>query len=274
MLLSGFGLFYSLLKYETSGDSILKWYKKRYARILIPYILWYVVHLVRAYNTPDTDWLQFLYGFSLIKYWTHDSGAWFLSVLVPLYALSTAFMKILSWGHFCRNTIVALCFTSVATCLHSDCYTLNTIYTIMPHISAFLIGMSLAYCFMQNRSICIWWFLLYSVVLLALFVFVERNFAVLYLSSCMFTLPVLVHLLKWRDNGNKTLCWFGSISLESYLTNGALPHYVAMIPWCVVSCNLNYGNYLGYSIVIVGGLLWAWCLHIASKWLLTKLKII
>ena len=100
MLLSGFGLFYSLRKYETSGDSILKWYKKRYARILIPYILWYVVHLVRAYNTPDTDWLQFLYGFSLIKYWTHDSGAWFLSVLVPLYALSTAFMKILSWGAF------------------------------------------------------------------------------------------------------------------------------------------------------------------------------
>ena len=52
----------------------------------------------------------------------------------------------------------------------------------------------------------------------------------------------------------KVFRFMGDISLESYLTNVALPSIIALIPFQVGNINLNYGNYLLYGLVIILGL--------------------
>ena len=52
-----------------------------------------------------------------------------------------------------------------------------------------------------------------------------------------------------------------------------MPNYVRLIPWDEFSYNINYRNYLGYCLVIVGGLIWAFVVHKISKYLQLKLKL-
>lgn len=273
MLLSGFGLYYSLSKAESNKTSILAWYKRRYARIIIPYVLWYVVHFVRACNTSNTDWVQFLFGFSLIKFWFYGGGAWFLSVLIPLYALSPWIKKLLTFQDMVgRNVIMVSCVLTIASFFHCSNPFFEHVLRAMPHFEAFLLGMAFAYYSIGGGRIKTPILLSYGIVLMISFFTINRDFANFYLSCCLIVLPLLLWCLEHNNMNTKILRWLGRISLESYLTNGALPHYVAMIPWCMLSCNLNYGNYLGYSIVIIGGLLWAWGLHVVSQWILSKIK--
>ena len=72
----------------------------------------------------------------------------------------------------------------------------------------------------------------------------------------MLLLIIKRHDIKWN-----WLLWLGTISLESYLTNTTLPSYVKMIPCHHLSIDINFGNYLGYGIVIIGGLIWAYLIH-------------
>lgn len=276
MFLSGFGLYYSLSKAESNRTCILAWYKRRYARILVPYVLWYIVHFVRACNTPNTDWVQFLFGFSLIKYWFHGGGAWFLSILLPLYALSPIIKNILFFSEKTgRNIILLTAILTIVSFFHSNNSFFEHVLRAMPHFEGFILGMAVGYYSQEGKKINIFLFEGYGLILLLSFFTINRDFANFYLSWCMIVLPLLLYYfdkIKHTHKVHKVLRWFGKISLESYLTNGALPHYVAMIPWCMLSCNLNYGNYLGYSIVIIGGLLWAWGLHVVSQWILSKIK--
>ena len=92
----------------------------------------------------------------------------------------------------------------------------------------------------------------------------------LHLGTCMMALPLLVWLLNCTHRGHASLRWIGKISLESYLTNGALPRIVALIPWGAAAW-INTGNYVGYSIVIVAGLFLAWVMHIMAEPIRKKL---
>lgn len=65
--------------------------------------------------------------------------------------------------------------------------------------------------------------------------------------------------------------FLGSISLESYLTNTLLPGWINRIPWHLLPVDINYGNYLSYGIVILGGLAWAWLIHRLSRPIISKL---
>lgn len=273
MFLSGFGLYYSLSKTDSNQTSLLTWYKRRYARILIPYVLWYVVHFIRAFGSSDIDWVQFLFGFSLIKYWFHGGGAWFLSVLMPLYALSPVIKKFIIYkGATGRNVILLTTILTTASFFHSSNSFYEHILRAMPHFVGFILGMAAGYYSQEGKKVNVLLFWGYGVFLLLSFFILNRDFANFYLSWCLIFLPFLLYFFDSRKNTYRILRWFGKISLESYLTNGALPMFVKMIPWCMLSCNLNYGNYLGYSIVIIGGLLWAWGLHVVSQWILSKIK--
>lgn len=272
-MLSGFGLFFSLNKVQWTTLNILQWYKKRLLRIFIPYLIWcipFFVYQIIVY--PDTNWFNWLYVFSLLSYWD-GSGvvAWFLSVLVAFYVIAPLIYKALLYkNQVMTNTMVFVVVTCVLYFLKPANVTLGLVCSNMPNLQAFTLGMTMAFLSKSNKTISNWWFVIGGLVAIILFLICHRESHMLHLGTCLILLPLLVYVLGLFKREMNVLRWFGSISLESYLTNGALPRIVALIPWGGYVW-LNKGNYLGYSIVIVVGVFLAWLMHKMSEPILKRL---
>lgn len=274
-LLSGYGLFFSLhkLTFTPSLWGVLLWYKKRLLRIFIPYLIWCIPFFVyQCMVYPDTDWLNLLYVFSLLSYWDGSGGvAWFLSVLIALYLISPLiYMALLSRGNVIVKTAIIAIIACALYYLHPSNVTLRLICSNMPNLLAFTLGMTLGYYTAFNKTVKVWWLVVCGSMAIALFFIRHHAAHMLHFGTCMIVLPLLVWLLNSTRRVHTSLRWVGKISLESYLTNGALPRIVALIPWGAADW-LNKGNYFGYSIVIVAGLFLAWVMHIMAEPIIKKL---
>lgn len=276
-MLSGFGLYFSLSKTESNIVSILKWYKRRLIRILVPYFLWCIpFFLYQLVVYPDTNWWDWLYVFSLLSYWDGSGGvAWFLSVLVALYVISPFLYKVL----FFKKRVVAI--TAVFVTFSLFAYflippqiniTIRLICSNIPNILAFVLGMVFGYFSHKDTQIKVIWFIVSGLMAIALY-YVNKGHQeshMFHLGTCLLALPVLCFLFRNISHDFKVLRWIGRISLESYLTNGALPRLVVLIPRGTISW-LNTGNYLGYTIVVIGGLLLAQVMHVISQPIIHRL---
>ena len=272
-MLSGYGLFFSLHKLTFTPFGVLLWYKRRLLRIFIPYLIWCIPFFVyQCVVFPDTNWFEWFYVFSLLSYWDGSGGvAWFLSVLIALYFISPFIYKsLLSRGNVLINAAIIAIIVCVFYFLKPTNVTFRLICSNMPNLLAFTLGMTLGYFTTLNKAVNFWWFVLGGSMAIALFFIRHHEAHMLHLGTCMMVLPVLVWLLNCTRRGHASLRWVGKISLESYLTNGALPRIVALIPWGAAAW-LNTGNYLGYSIVIVAGLFLAWVMHIMAEPIIKKL---
>ena len=263
MWLSGFGLFYSLSSFYERNESITKWYKKRYLRILVPYLIIFLFPgFILAICNSDTDWLRLLSRLTLISYWKYHDCAWFLAVLIPLYAISPLIYRFLLWRNkvWQNAALMALPLTLIPV-LQTGEVVVDTIIHHLPDAMAFIIGMVSAFYAKKQTSVNVLWFILGGVICVSLFFLQHRNYSTWYLGLNFFILPMLLLIIKRYDIKWNWLLWLGTISLESYLTNTTLPSYVKMIPWHHLSIDINFGNYLGYGIVIIGGLIWAYLIH-------------
>ena len=63
------------------------WYSVRYKRILIPYALILGPISVLEVLRGESVWTSIL-NFSTINYWLNHRGAWFIAMLIPLYAIT------------------------------------------------------------------------------------------------------------------------------------------------------------------------------------------
>ena len=267
--LSGFGLFYSLSK---NTDSLISWYKKRYIRILVPYLVFCLFPgFFEALIDPNTDWLRYIEKLTLISYWKNHDCAWFLAVLIPLYAVCPLFYKVIKYEDSRKlNYLLLLAPFTFLPFIHIENIVLNTICYEMTNGVAFITGMISASYAKKNKSINIFVFLLLGVLYCILFFLQHRNFSTWYTGLLFISLPFLLYLFDRFKIHWIWLSSLGIISLESYLTTTGLPKYVAKFPWEHIGVS-NYGNYLGYTIVVVGGLLWAWAIHSVSKPIQRKL---
>lgn len=273
LLLSGLGLYYSLTKHYSKDTSIWNWYKKRYVRILVPYLILKICpSLIIALLNTNTDWCYYTANFCLLTYWKYHDCAWFLSLLVPLYALTPILYTCLFRNNkVLINTLYFVVPLTVIPFIKTDNVILGTIIQHIPDVMAFIIGLSLGYYSQKEKSVNVLWFFAMGVMCLALFFVQHRNFASWYMGICFIVLPIILISLKHCKISFSWLTLLGAISLESYLTNTTLPRYVKMINWSVFSFDVNYGNYLGYFIVIVGGLLWAYLIHKLSAVVIKRL---
>ena len=274
-MLSGFGLFFSLKKTGNNALSILKWYKKRLIRILVPYLLWCIPFFVyQQVVYPDTNWLNWLYVFSLLSYWDGSGGvAWFLSVLIPLYVISPFLYKVLLFKkRVVANTAVFVVFSLVAYFLTPENVIVRQICSNVPNILAFVFGMIFGYFNLKGIKINVIYFIVSGLMAIVLYYTNKghQDSHMFHLGTCLLALPVLCFLFRNVSRNFKNLRWIGKISLESYLTNGALPRIVAFIPWGTFAW-LNTGNYLGYTIVVIGGLLLAQVMHVISQPIIHRL---
>lgn len=271
--LSGFGLFYSLSSFYERNDSIVNWYRKRYVRILFPYlILFFFPGFILAICNPDTDWLRLLSRLTLISYWKYHDCAWFLAVLIPLYAVSPLIYKFLLWkNRVWQNTILISIPLTLIPLFHTGDVVIDTIILHLPNSMVFIIGMASAFYSKKQVTVNVLWFISGGVLCVFLFFLQHRNYSTWYVGLNFLILPMLLLFIKRYDIKWNWLIWLGAISLESYLTNTTLPSYVSKIPWDQLPIIINYGNYLGYAIVIVGGIFWAWLIHVVSKPIIQKI---
>lgn len=72
--LCGLGLWYSLQKFGAS-EGVTTWYKRRYARILIPYLLITVVSNILAITRGSKSIISAILDISTINYWLNHRGA-------------------------------------------------------------------------------------------------------------------------------------------------------------------------------------------------------
>lgn len=89
LLLSGFGLWYSLnrLFIDKTLMGGKHWYSVRYKRILIPYVFIIGPITILGILQGESVWTSIL-NFSTINYWLNHRGAWFIAMLIPLYAIT------------------------------------------------------------------------------------------------------------------------------------------------------------------------------------------
>lgn len=267
--LSGYGLFFSLDNLLQKNGSVMLWYRKRLLRIFVPYIIWcipFFIHQIIVY--PDTDWLNWLYVFSLLSYWDGSGGvAWFLSVIILLYILAPILFRVIMYkGKQKLNFYILTITFSILYCVPPINPTFDQIFSNMPNLIVFITGMLMGYYSKKNKTIGPHYFLIAGVIAFCMY-FLNPNRTqshMFHVGTLMFLLPILIIVFEKFNKPWKGLKFLGTISLESYLTNGALPRVVALIPWGGLAW-LNRGNYLGYTIVIVGGIFCAWLIHLMSR---------
>lgn len=214
---------------------------------------------------------------SALEFWFYHRGAWFISLITPLYLISPLLFRFFQGkGKWLWATIIAVVLTllcSISIDNQSNTSVWNNIQDAFGRAPSFIIGMAIAKECRDYLRIS----LLYPICLFVLYfplhgLFPSAPLTWLFVPSILillvWTLQLLVNI-KWVE---RCLSFMGSISLESYLVNisfNALLNTVISY-YCLSSSSLLYGKYLQYSIVIVVGTLLAFLVNKYSKKFLAK----
>lgn len=135
--LSGFGLFYSLSK---PFKNVWEWYRKRFLRIIVPYLIIYAPALLLICIQNAKPWWYYFYNLSTISLWFNDGGCWFIAMLVPLYLVAPLWKRVLDKTKYTVIPTVIICIAMFSIG-----------YVLVSYLSGFLnqalfffIGMSVA----------------------------------------------------------------------------------------------------------------------------------
>lgn len=244
LLLSGLGLYYSL----RNTSSLSLWYKKRYARILIPYAIISCGYYVYYCVVNNLDVVDYVLLISTIGYWTDHIGAWFVALLIPLYAITPIydklFEKVKYKGLF---TVVSVIILSVITSIKTDNAIALNVEFAVSRMPAFLLGYYIGYIAYNKKSIGIANLLLILIGCIILYLLYENicpniNRAFLLVIPMVAIIAIVVKLLK------NLLAYLGEISLESYLFNIYLGYILNK------SFPL-YADVWGYIIIVFVGII-------------------
>lgn len=254
--LSGIGLSYSLGNVEFSCKSTLKWYRKRFTRLLIPYlIITGSAILVEMIGNQIFSGGGYLYRLSTVSYWFHDGGAWFVCVLIPLYLIAPFWKVVLGKVKF--PIIPTLLIMGIM-------YFANTSFQGDFRQAAFFFpGFWMARYIKSNYQLSLRGTILFFLcigILLVLYRFFGVGALLAILLFPFIWISCLLLNLMENTFVNPVLRFFGNISLESYLFNTSL------ITW-INHFNLLPGSLYPYryAFIVVFGVLFAWIIHTACK---------
>lgn len=189
-----------------------------------------------------------------LKYWISHESAWFIALLVPLYALAPWLDKCLRvHGQYKMifTLVVCYCVALIPQNIDSHSFLANVQFAII-RVPVFILGMWLGPSIKKQNKLNLGWVLLSLFIGLVIVAIIRKPLP----SYFFFTLPLLyvlasfcerLKMLKFRA----VLLFWGGITLESYMFNTTLPKYVhSLLEALAISDN---GNYLLYAIVVVVG---------------------
>lgn len=265
-LLSGMGLYYSLVKQDlsTKQDGIIRWYRVRYIKLLVPYLIMALPYYFWAAVIKHGVWGSFFSCVSTVEYWRTGGGIWFVGAIIPLYLIIPWWHRLLSGMRY--RWVPTLAVLVALICLGQ--------WRHMSEVAFFFVGYWLGKPVSEKKSanMAIW-----VLIPIVLYVLCKKLPALDWVPrSLLLVIPILFLATFTFDKVGQ---WFkrpfqfmGKISLESYIANVMLPGILAYIPWVVNGVNLNAGNRLLYLSVVVFGILIACLVHRLSEFLLKRLS--
>lgn len=275
LVLSGIGLFFSLGK---RIGSLSRWYCHRFLRIGIPFVLIIGAEYLFALSIGEINISRYILTMTTLGYWFHHDGAWFVSLLVPLYLLSP-------WLYNLRNhkngillllLILLLCVFIGKLDVTKDNNNFFYNFTFaLQRCPSFVLGFIIAPWVKCGHK-----FNIFILLLIGFFLkFILSRFCGVYGSSASFVLviPICACICCFSKIKSKCessifcksigfyigtcLSYMGKISLESYLTNSLLLRIV-------LAFSLPQSGYLIYLIVIILGIIMSIYINKLSNFIL------
>lgn len=264
--LSGVGLFYSTRMFNGGLKGVGNWYRKRFVRILVPYIIVYGTTLLL--QMPDNHNVLLcvggvIYKLSTISYWFGDGGCWFICVLVPIYFLTPFWNLVLERVKYpVIPTIVLM------VLLNMNIF--DSFNAAFYQASFFFCGFWVARYVKSEMIVSTKCMLLIGIgIIMLLCSFLAFGFWGL---LAILLAPVVWLFCLLFDKCNKTFInrifsFLGEISLESYLFNGTLIVWINhfhMLPDSMYSYR--------YIFIVVFGVLLSWGVNRICKPIIMKLS--
>lgn len=266
LLMSGLGLWYSL-KINDENVGIKAWYIRRYKRILIPYVIIMGFQMVLSvlHGMPIS---QAIFELSTLSYWVNHRGAWFIAMLIPVYAFTPIYY---SFYNSLKDPIVySLMIITIVVILSAMDYpvenigwrmVIDNIKHVLYHLPSFLIGFTLGSFAEEGKNISYLWVIPLPLIIVVLMKVMQWGYWPGFLVLPFITLFCLV--LKFMGSVvSFVLHFFGKISLESYLFNGIVGTWIIWYLPSLYNSPFNKGCYLSYCIVFVVGTALAFLVHL------------
>lgn len=261
-LLSGMGMYYSLTKTQ-HGGGVINWYRDRYIKLLVPYVLMAIPFFLWQDVIIHANWEGFWFDITTIAYWTKGGGVWFVGSIIPLYFIVPWWHKILngkrwSWIPTLIVFITLLCFSS---------------FRRLGEVSFFFVGYEMGKHVKDGKTVdMIYWVLLPAVLYGVCHVVPSLEWVP---RSLLLVIPFLllatVCFDKIGQGLKKPFVFMGKISLESYMANVMLPAVFAHVPWIMNGVDYNVGNRVLYLCVVMFGILLAYLVNSVSQPIVRKL---
>ena len=278
LFLSGLGMYRSLSRLKTSGGRILSWYKRRFARVLVPYLMICIpcfVYYAIVDNWPLTTLLLRL---GTLSYWTEGWGLWYVALTLILYLLTPVIDKInsLSQGHYWMWLLVLLSWSFGFFPEQSG--VMEHVQFVLCRVPCFLLGYMYAKSILAEENFNIKTIL---IVLASIYVLgfcgaklLKIHISLFWIEGMLLTLLSTCFLHQCSRFGVWRIFRFlGDISLESYCTNVFVLLLFRNIPWHIGGINFNPGNWTYYIMGTLCCLLISVLVHKETQKLLKALKI-
>lgn len=267
MFLSGIGLYYSLKTWDGSlrNGSVNNFYKNRIRRVVIPYAIiagvWYGV----KYLIIEHSIANFLYEWTTLSFWCEHKGAWYVALLIPLYAAYPLWDKWLKQGRRIPKGIIAIMIVLITQII-----LFNFKFALFEHLSqvlqslwVFFLGNCMAQSVDEKQSNCV--FLILPFILFYLidkytivYTFIPTR-PIVYAFKGVILLIVLAFLFDLINRLKlsiitKALGKVGTVSLELYLANIFLIQFVRYFEIDIAfhRWNVKYGDIVLYGIITIG----------------------
>lgn len=242
LFLSGFGMYFAMLKY---GNNLKTYYKKRFLRIMPEFWFVLVIVFILQMDYSLDSFCNLIWDATTLRYWIGEPHPmWFISFIIVLYTIYPFYFKLFK-KYGMRVPVLFICIGLVIICVYA--YIAVHFYgnriigglTIFSYarIPIFFIGSIFGYLAkeecnitlrMKDKALCLFCFFI-AIILLGC----SLKFAQDYLCTCsLFFLPFIVvtpvlcvilaicfEKIKYVD---KLLAWIGTLSLELFMCHAYL----------------------------------------------------
>lgn len=267
LFLSGIGLWYSLN--QGNRGRLSKWYKKRFVRIFIPYVLIQIPFWGFSIIKGNFDLIDSLYEFSTIAFWVRHTGMWYVALLIPLYLLTPFLYKLLeSTSH--RIKLVIFLMILVLILCNLDIYSENNLaMNVIKNIQwafgrtvSFIIGMAIAPVVKQGVKVNGLYIVLTTIILVPTLRLLGFGYYWSLFAVMVLCFVKILDYLSLKGRTYSFLQFMGVISLESYLSNVYLKNTLMQTSWYNSDSPLLYGHYFDYVVLVfIGGILLSFIVH-------------
>lgn len=252
LFLSGMGMWNSLSK--TKCGAIKYWYIHRYLKLFVPYLVTILPFDILRYALGQpigSNFMDYLFGLSTLRFYVSHDAPWFIAALIPLYLLSPLFYRLIMKYQWKAVVILVLVLylglfvpTSFRSGLLND--VIENIQFVAVRAPAFVLGIALGQSINENKQLPLWGLIILS-ILGILIIIITHHLVYGYFFIILPLLFVLCKLIKSCGKWGRVFFQImGKISLESYILNGVLPKLVVAV---FVVLNLpSIGNIIPYII--------------------------